>query len=85
MEVFDALTPEDKETIKDYISIYAGAEVANLHITLNEWNKSKRTLYKALGHKLRVKIPIEIKKSDVEFNRELSEVYYQILINLLEA
>ena len=78
MEVFDALTPEDKETIKDYISIYAGAEVANLHITLNEWNKSKRTLYKALGHKLRVKIPIEIKKSDVEFNRELSEVYYQI-------
>ncbi len=78
MEVFDALTPEDKETIKDYISIYAGAEVANLHITLNEWNKSKRTLYKALGYKLRVKIPIEIKKSDVEFNRELSEVYYQI-------
>lgn len=78
MEVFDALTPEDKETIKDYISIYAGAEVANLHITLNEWNKSKRTLYKALGYNLRVKIPIEIKKSDVEFNRELSEVYNQI-------
>lgn len=78
MEVFDTLTPEDKETIKDYISIYAGAEVANLHITLNEWNKNKKTLYKALGHNLRVKIPIEIKKSEYEFHRELSKVYRQI-------
>lgn len=78
MEVFDALTPEDKETIKDYISIYAGAEVANLHITLNEWNKNKKTLYKALGHNLRVKIPIEIEKTDVDFDKELSEVYHQI-------
>lgn len=78
MEVFDALTPEDKETIKDYISIYAGAEVANLHITLNEWNKNKKTLYKALGHNLRVKIPIEMEKTDVDFDKELSEVYHQI-------
>lgn len=78
MEVFDALTPEDKETIKDYISIYTGAEVANLHITLNEWNKNKKTLYKALGHNLRVKIPIEMKKTDVDFDKELSEVYHQI-------
>ena len=78
MEVFDALTPEDKETIKDYISIYAGAEVANLHITLNEWNKNKKTLYKALGRNLRVKIPIEMKKTDVDFDKELSEVYHQI-------
>lgn len=78
MEVFDALTPEDKETIKDYISIYAGAEVANLHITLNEWNKNKKTLYKALGRNLRVKIPIEIEKTDVDFDKELSEVYHQI-------
>lgn len=78
MEVFDALTPEDKETIKDYISIYAGAEVANLHITLNEWNKNKNTLYKALGCNLRVKIPIEMKKTDLDFNKELSEVYIPI-------
>lgn len=78
MEVFDALTPEDKETIKDYISIYAGAEVANLHITLNEWNKNKKTLYKALGHNLRVKIPIEMEKTDVDFDKELFEVYHQI-------
>ena len=78
MEIFDALTPEDKETIKDYISIYAGAEVANLHITLNEWNKNKKTLYKALGRNLRVKIPIEMKKTDVDFDKELSEVYHQI-------
>lgn len=78
MEVFDALTPEDKETIKDYISIYAGAEVANLHITLNEWNKNKKTLYKALGRNLRVKIPIEMEKTDVDFDKELSEVYHQI-------
>ena len=78
MEVFDALTPEDKETIKDYISIYAGAEVANLHITLNEWNKNKKTLYKALGHNLRVKIPIKMEKTDVDFDKELSEVYHQI-------
>lgn len=80
MEVFDALTPEDKETIKDYISIYAGAEVANLHITLNEWNKSKRTLYKVLGRNLRVKIPIEIKKTDIDFYRELSKVYRQVFL-----
>ena len=78
MEVFDALTPEDKETIKDYISIYAGAEVANLHITLNKWNKNKKTLYKALGRNLRVKIPIEMEKTDVDFDKELSEVYHQI-------
>lgn len=78
MEIFDALTKEDKETIKDYISIYAGTEIVNLHITLNEWNQSKKTLYKALGNNLRVKIPIEIKKADADFYRELSEVYHQV-------
>ena len=45
---------------------------------MNEWNKNKKTLYKALGHNLRVKIPIEIEKTDVDFDKELSEVYHQI-------
>ena len=81
MQLTDALSPRDKETITHYIQLYAGvAEPAPIDIVLKAWNKNKRTMYKALGHKLRVKIPIEIPRNDSYFKQELESLYHPIPI-----
>lgn len=74
-EPFDQLTEEDKEIITKYINSYAGCYPGNLQVTLKHWNKSKRTLWKALGHNMRVKIPIEITRNEYSYERLLKEVY----------
>ena len=76
MQLIDALSPRDKETIKHYIQLYAGvAEPAPLSKVLQVWNKKKRTLYKALGHNLRARIPVEIPRNTLYYQHELKAIY----------
>lgn len=76
MEIFDAITPIEQETIEHYIQLYAGAgEMAPLPQVLRVWNKQKRTLYRLLGKKLRVKIPVEIPRNVIYYQRELMAIY----------
>ena len=72
MEIFDRITPKEQETIKNYIRMYAGvAESAPLNQVLQVWNKQKRTLYKGLGKRLRVRIPVEIPRNALYYQKEL--------------
>ena len=76
MQLIDALSPRDKETIKHYIQLYTEvAEPAPLATVLKVWNKQKRTLYKALGNNLRVRIPVEIPRNTLYYQRELKAIY----------
>ena len=76
MEIFDRITPREQETIKNYIRLYAGvAESAPLPQVLHVWNKQKRTLYKGLGKELRVKIPVEIPRNALYYQKELKAIY----------
>ena len=76
MEIFDRITPREQETIKNYIRLYAGvAESAPLPQVLYVWNKQKRTLYKGLGKELRVKIPVEIPRNTLYYQKELKAIY----------
>lgn len=76
MQLIDHLSLKDKETIKHYIQLYAEvAEPAPISYVLRVWNKQKRTLYKALGHKLRVVIPVEIPRNTLYYQHELKAIY----------
>lgn len=76
MEIFDRITPKEQETIKNYIRLYAGVtESAPLKQVLQVWNRQKRTLYKGLGKELRVKMPVEIPKNTLYFQKELKAIY----------
>lgn len=78
MNPFDLLTSEDKQLIEEYIFRCTSVVPMNLETILASWNKSKRTLCKALGGQLRVKIPIDIKMSNEVFVNKLREVYHPI-------
>lgn len=75
LEPFDQLTEEDKKTISEYISSYAHCKVIDLAITLREWNKSKKRLWRALGKNLRIKVPISIRRDAPTYERMLMELY----------
>lgn len=76
MEIFDSITPREVETIKHYIQLYANVpEPAPMRQVLRVWNKEKRTLYRLLGKKLRVKIPVEIPRNLMYYQRELRTIY----------
>lgn len=75
LEPINQLTEEDKQTIKEYICSYGKCGVVDLNITLNEWNKNKKRLFKLFGNKLRVKIPISIKRTNSTYERMLNEIY----------
>ena len=77
MQIFNKLTPYDKQVICDYVQEYASIslEKENLKDTLTVWNKNKRTLTKALGGKLRVKVPVDLTKEPYLVDQELSEIY----------
>lgn len=76
MQLVNCLSFEDVETIKNYIRLYAGVEeTAPISHVLRVWNKQKRTLYKGLGHKLRVKIPVNIPRNTLYYQHELKAIY----------
>ena len=75
MELFDYLTDEDKIVLKEYIQAYAKVKDVDLSVTLASWNKNKRKMFKALGKKLRVKIPINLSMTKKNFINSLKDVY----------
>lgn len=75
MQLLDVLTPEDKRTIESYLSIYTRGADLNADIVCETWNKTKRTLFKALGRKLRVSIPVKLDLTEAQYVRELSNIY----------
>ena len=76
MQPFDKLTNENIDFIKAYINSYANAKVDDLRPVLNVWNKNKRTLFKALGGELQVKIPIEVPRNTLIYHNQLNKIYY---------
>lgn len=80
MQPIDAITDIDENTIRSYISIYGGAECGPMNEVLNEWNKNKKTLFRALGQQLSVSKMISIPKSDVVITSELESIYHPYVI-----
>jgi hypothetical protein len=80
MQPIDAITDIDENTIRSYISIYGGAECGPMSQVFNEWNKNKKTLFRALGQQLSVSKMITIPKSDVVINSELESIYHPYII-----
>lgn len=80
MQPIDAITDIDENTIKSYISIYGGAECGPMPIVLREWNKNKKTLFRALGKKLSISKMITIPKSDMVIVSELESIYHPYIV-----
>lgn len=83
MQPFDKLTNENIDFIKAYINSYANAKVDDLRPVLRVWNKNKRTLFKALGGELQVKIPIEIPRNTLIYHNQLNKIYYSYPITTI--
>lgn len=80
MQPIDAITDIDENTIKSYISIYGDAECAPMRQVLNEWNKNKKTLFRALGQRLSVSKMITLPKNDKVIVSELESIYHPYII-----
>ena len=80
MEPFEALTDYDLQTIKDYIHVYGGTHCGPLEKVLQEWNKNKRTLFKAFGNKLSISKQISFPQKSQEIKREIREYYSPYII-----
>lgn len=80
MEPFDAITEEDKEFMKLYIKEYGGAEIYDLKPIFKCWNKNKRTLFKGFGNKLRISIPVEIKRNTKQYYEQLQKLYTPVAL-----
>lgn len=79
-EPIDALTDIDKNTVQSFFSIYGDTECGPLSLVLREWNKNKRTLFRALGKELSVSKTISIPKSDSLIYSELESVFHPCII-----
>lgn len=76
MNLYDKLSTEDKQLIKDYICKYSRIDnIPNLENTLQEWSKNKKTLYRALGNQFRVIIPIQATADKQKLFRRLQDKY----------
>lgn len=75
MELIDLLSDSDKDLIKSFIESYADVKNVDLNKSLYHWNKNKKRLYRALGKKFRVKIPICIEQNTTTLMTQLREVY----------
>ena len=80
MQPIDAINDIDENTIRSYISIYGGAECGPMYRVLEEWNKNKKTLFRALGQRLSVSKMITIPKSDTVITAELESIYHPYII-----
>jgi hypothetical protein len=70
----DFLTVDDKESINEYLKL-RGYNLSNIDNVLINWNKSKRTLFKAFGNKFRLSFPIEMKARTIYLIQQLKDFY----------
>lgn len=82
--LYDILSDYDKCAIYDYIVNYGKCRPQNLEAVLSSWAKNKRTLYKALGGKLRVEIPYQRKADYNDLVVKLRKEY-RWLVNVNRA
>ncbi len=76
MNLYDKLSTEDKQLIKDYICEYSRIDnIPNLENTLQEWSKNKKTLYRVLGNQFRITIPIQATADKQKLFRRLQDKY----------
>ena len=79
IDLIDKLSDTDKKTIENYIYKY-GIKKENF-IGLNEylgsWSHAKQRLYKLLGEKIIIKVPIEYEKSERELKSEIHNMFYE--------
>ena len=68
-DIRDLLSQSDKDTMKNYINLYANAntDCKDVDNILSEWATAKKTLYHTLGDKFIVEFPIE-------YNRPISDI-----------
>lgn len=83
MNLYDKLPAEDKQLIKDYLVEYTNVDaIPNLELTLREWAKNKKTMYRALGNNFRVKIPVTPKYIDKDMVLTVAQNKYYYPPNL---
>lgn len=83
MQPLDKITDYDWGMIKNYITAATGAmDIAPASVVLKEWNKSKRTLFKALGGNLRVSIPIKLQVDIMTKEYRIREIYRPWVIHI---
>ena len=84
MQLIDELSAEELELIEDYIlkSLKIKTHAATI---LRIWNERKRTLYKALGRKLRCKVPIKVEKNELVYMQGLQKIYRPIAGGVFSA
>lgn len=70
----DCLTDIDKQTINEYLKVN-NFNLINLENVLNNWNKNKLTLFKALGKQLKISVPIETKVRNKYLIQKLKDYY----------
>lgn len=98
MNLIDKLTKEDLENIQNYRKLFQinGGSFADaltpVESFLQDWNKSKGTLYRALGNCFRKSVPFSYTLSESEKEGKLIKIIekyedlrYEILNNVLEA
>lgn len=84
MTPYEALTAQDKEYITKYIETWGGINSpiklkAPLDYILQEWNKSKQTLFNIFGEKLMLEKEIQVEDGDNKKIREINN--YLISLN----
>lgn len=77
MTPYEALTAQDKEYITEYIEKWGGINSpiklkAPLDYILQEWNKSKQTLFNIFGEKLMLEKEIQVEDGDNKKIREIN-------------
>lgn len=74
---------EDKECMMQWINSYANCFPERIETVLRKWSENKKTLYRALGKKLRVSYPIKVEKDQKVFYRELTKIYKPLPSDIL--
>lgn len=83
MRPYDCLTNEDREGITKYIQAHTNCVSGDLKLVLKHWDKSKTTLFKMLGRKLRIDpIKVELPFTYNDFLVEVSNIYHPYRVEL---
>lgn len=76
MQPIDLISQEDKDFWEAWMRNFAPpAANINAELALQEWNKSKRKLFKMFGNQLRFSVPIDISNNQTFFFHTLRAIY----------
>ncbi len=84
MYPIDALTDDDKDTIRAYIYEFGHVLPQDINKVLGSWNKNKTKLFKIMGRKLRISKDVEIPMNKDFVFKQLNEIYPNFTIRWRE-